>query len=287
MLDVIWRDTLRRLLDRPTIPSRNGPMREIVGYTAEINPDANMVVSPAREASPRYAIGELFWYLHGSRSLSFIKHYAPSYGRFSDDGSTLHGAYGWRMKSLTSANSAILRVIELIRRDSWTRQAVIPIYEAHDSFVTSKDIPCTLSLQFILRDELDCVCTMRSNDVWLGMPYDVFCFTSIQRIIADALGVATGVFYHRAGSMHLYEKNVEAAGHAVDEPNCEDGHNWAPSSSIVPAYSAMAIEQCIRQKIIHNGNNLEHEMFRDFINVLLNEPVKSPLLAKAVALDSR
>ena len=46
---------------------------------------------------------------------------------------------------------------------------------------SSKDIPCTLSLQFFLREASDqlwlhTIATMRSNDAWLGVPYDTFNF---------------------------------------------------------------------------------------------------------------
>jgi len=52
---------------------------------------------------------------------------------------------------------------------------------------------------------------MRSNDVWLGMPYDIWCFTCIQILIAQELGVEVGSYIHQPGSLHLYEKNWEKA----------------------------------------------------------------------------
>ena len=49
---------------------------------------------------------------------------------------------------------------------------------------------------------------MRSNDVWMGFPYDVFQFTCMQILMSMELGVEIGTYTHIAGSLHLYERNV-------------------------------------------------------------------------------
>jgi hypothetical protein len=75
-----------------------------------------------------------------------------------------------------------------------------------------KDIPCTLNLQFFIRGEhLYCIATMRSNDAWMGMPYDIYCFTSLQCLLAEHLGLKVGFYQHNVGSMHLYEKHYQKA----------------------------------------------------------------------------
>ena len=65
-------------------------------------------------------------------------------------------------------------------------------------------------MQFILRNgKLDLIVTMRSNDIWLGLPYDLFNFTCMQIQMAMELGVEVGVYYHNAGSLHMYKRDVE------------------------------------------------------------------------------
>ena len=73
----------------------------------------------------------------------------------------------------------------------------------------TKDLPCTISLQYLIREgALHCIVYMRSNDLWLGFPYDVFCFTAFQTKLAMELGVKLGTYTHIAGSLHLYERNL-------------------------------------------------------------------------------
>jgi thymidylate synthase len=85
-------------------------------------------------------------------------------------------------------------VIELLGNRPTSRRAVIQIFNAEDIAAIHREIPCTTTLQFFVRNErLDMVTTMRSNDAYLGLPHDVFCFTMLQEIIARSLGREIGI----------------------------------------------------------------------------------------------
>lgn len=131
-------------------------------------------------------------------------------GQFMDGG-LFHGAYGQRVYGQLS------KVESLLADDPYTRQAVVSIYDGRSDLRASmdgrapiRDTPCTLSLQFMWQEaRLGLRVSMRSNDVWLGLPYDLFQFTSLQMAMADALGVELGSYVHTVGSLHLYERDIE------------------------------------------------------------------------------
>ena len=52
---------------------------------------------------------------------------------------------------------------------------------------------------------------MRSNDIFIGLPHDIFCFTMLQEIVARLLYVDLGTYKHAVGSLHLYKKNNRRA----------------------------------------------------------------------------
>lgn len=94
--------------------------------------------------------------------------------------------------------------------DPDSRRAVIPIYSPPDIGTDSNDIPCTTTLQFLIRSGcLNMITTMRSNDIYLGLPYDVFNFTMLQELVACRLGVKLGTYHHFVGSMHYYDRDSE------------------------------------------------------------------------------
>jgi|AGTN01.2.fsa_nt_gi Thymidylate synthase len=189
------------------VENGKGPNKEILGvYIRLLNPLSRMSRSFTR-GLPISPLGELLWYLSGSDELNFIKYYLAGYHEFSDDGVTLYGAYGKRLFRKDEKINQIQFIVEKLRESPSTRQAVIQIYDAQDLMVTSKDIPCTCTLQFIIREnKLHLFTTMRSNDAFKGFVHDAFSFTMIQEIIARMLDIELGNYNHFVASMHLYDK---------------------------------------------------------------------------------
>ena len=100
-------------------------------------------------------------------------------------------------------------VLRVLKESPESRQAVIHIKEPRNTFENpTDDLNCTVCLQFFIRDrKLYMTTYMRSNDLWLGFPYDVFNFTALQIYIAMQLDVELGTYTHISGSLHLYEKD--------------------------------------------------------------------------------
>lgn len=217
---------------------------EFIGWSGTLKkPYENFLLNPVRKLSPYYACGELMWYLTFNGRVDRITPYAPSYARFAEADGKAFGAYGTRMKGdrefkkqlmhgwhfhgpldygdYASPDNQLEAAISLLQKRESTRQCVISLWRnsdlLHAYWKDKKDLPCTLSLQFLVRnDALHLIVTMRSNDVWLGAPYDIFCFTSIQILVAQALGLRVGTYTHNVGSLHCYAKDHERANHALN-----------------------------------------------------------------------
>lgn len=190
-------------------PSRAGAVvgEFINAVTVIESPRDGIVLSPKRNMPVKYAVGELLWYLSGSNMLSDIAPYSSFWRNLSDDGDTLNSAYGHRIHHRFGFDQWEY-IKELLRKDNYSRQAVIHIKEASNE--PTKDTPCTVALQYQIREgRLYATTYMRSNDIWLGFPFDVFAFTALQIKLAMELGVGVGSYTHIAGSLHLYERNVK------------------------------------------------------------------------------
>lgn len=220
-LDKAWHNEMIAVLASPHQSSRSGVVRELIGRSFTLsNVDHTFLMNKRRAASPIYASAELLWYLSGSSDVDMMCHYAPQYRNFSEDDGFAHGAYGLRIEA-GFAGSQLRQVIDLLKTYPSTRQAVIQLWSPRDLWyalnATRKDIPCTVCWQFIRRyDELHMITYMRSNDLWLGTPYDVYCFTIIQRLIAEELEIRPASYTHNVGSLHLYQKNEVAARESME-----------------------------------------------------------------------
>ncbi len=156
-------------------------------------------------------IGELLWYLSGSNELDFIEYYLPKYDQYSDNGKTIYGGYGPRFWNMDEKDNQIQNVIDLLREKPSSRRAVIQLFSSADLETHYKDIPCTCTIQFAIREGgLKMAVYMRSNDAYIGLPHDIFCFTMLQEIIARELGVELAEYNHFVGSLHLYETSEDS-----------------------------------------------------------------------------
>lgn len=206
-----YRSTLKHILTvGDEVSPRGMKTLEIPGFQFILsNSRNNLIVSPTRRMSHKYAIAEWLWIMFGRNDVKTILPHNKNLAPFSDDGRTFAGAYGPRILDQWSYALKSLK-------DPGSRQAIIQIWRERPG--SSKDIPCTLSFQFLVRDEqLHMITNMRSNDAWLGLPYDVFTFTQLQAVMAMQLGIQCGWYQHHVGSMHLYEKHYDLALLAVGD----------------------------------------------------------------------
>lgn len=198
-----------KILDSQSLnaSSRDGGVKGEVlnAVTVITDPTRGIVQSDIRKMPMRYAVGELMWYLSGNNKLSAIQNYTQAWDRMSDDGKTVNSNYGWCIRHKYGFDQWEY-VKQLLQVDPLSRQAVLHIKTADNT--PSKDVNCTVCLQFLIReDKLHATVYMRSNDIWMGFPYDVFSFTAMQCKMAMELGVGIGTYTHIAGSLHLYERN--------------------------------------------------------------------------------
>lgn len=199
-----------------THEARSVVTREVVGSLTAWPMGRPVVSSRLRKLGRRFLPAEPWWILRGSNSLSEIAPYAPHLSTFSDDGRTLAGSYG------PPIVDQLPYVVRNLSQDGQSRQAVISIWRPRP--YPSRDVPCTLSLQWLLREgRLHCVASMRSSDAWLGVPYDVATFSVVSAYLAILLGNVVGrrpvlgELRLLAGSQHLYERDWAAARDCASE----------------------------------------------------------------------
>lgn len=207
---------LRGLLnDGEIVSPRGNETRELLGVSFTLtNPRARLVTNVARRFSLPLALGEFAWHMRAADDVGTLSYYAKRWADFSDDTQRISGScYGSRIfGSRGKAASQWDSIVSLLRTDPATRRAVISLWSDDTQLATSRDVPCTSTIQFLQRTgRLHAVVTMRSNDTIWGVPYDVFLFTMLQEHMAGVLGVEVGEYTHFAGSMHLYRRHYDFA----------------------------------------------------------------------------
>lgn len=168
----------------------------------------------------------------------------------------------------------IKQVINKLQKKPSTRQAVIQLFDASDIANQYKDTPCTLSLQFLIRNNrLDMYTMMRSNDAFRGVPHDIFVFTMLQEMIARRVGVEMGMYTHFVTSMHLYlddfpkAKQFQSEGFMPSDPVMQAMPIENFDASIL---KLLSLERKIRLGEICEQNDISslHPYWQDLVHIL-------------------
>lgn len=203
---VAWMKLMNDILARGSRADPRGMRtRELLGYSTMFDMRAPVVNPLGRNISYKFMFAEAAWILSGRNDVDVIATYNRAIRKYSDDGFFMAGAYG------PAILDQLPYVINCLNKDMDSRQAVMTIWRPRP--YPSKDIPCTLSLQFLWRgDDLHTIVNMRSSDAWLGVPYDWFTFSMVSAYVALHLSPRpnVGTLYWQVGSQHLYHDNEQS-----------------------------------------------------------------------------
>ena len=200
---------------------QQGEIHELLDVELVLSDPRKSVLSlPMRNMSRKYAAGEFLLYMRGTNDAEAFKFYSKTWDRLQNPDGTINSAYGYRwFKNIGDGNGGIntrfLFAVQQLLANPDTKNAVIMLRDDDDIQPNLKDRCCTLALCFNIRDgKLNMRTIMRSQDLWTGLPYDVFCFTRLQQIVLYEYNsksgrdkIELGTYTHQVLNLHVYAKH--------------------------------------------------------------------------------
>ena len=196
--------------------SRDGPTKEILHVAISIEePRQRWIASREPPLNVAFALAEVVWIVAGRRDLKFLEFWNSRLRNFVGPGPVLHGAYGHRLRRRFGLDQ-LKRAYDALRQIPETRQIALQIWDSSidlpqaSGSPVAQDIPCNVvSLPKIRDGKLEWTQVIRSNDLFLGVPYNLVQFTCLQEIMAGWLGVECGSYNQISDSLHIYERDVK------------------------------------------------------------------------------
>ncbi len=224
-----YREVLKDVYYNPEYRSapRGLPIREKVDYTfSVISPTQDPICTADQDRNKviaAYTEREVALYNSGTNRTADFAAASKFWNSIGNPDGTINSAYGfliWKNYSCTSnfsdrAMTPWEWAKESLLADKDTRQAVMHFALPEHKWQGCKDQVCTLSGNWLIRDnKLNLTIVMRSNDVVLGLVYDLPWFCSLMDRMVEELkstypDLQKGKYTHIAHSMHIYEKNEE------------------------------------------------------------------------------
>lgn len=230
--------------------SRNGRVLALEEpmLTTYTRPYERVLFNARRDANPFFHLMECVWMMAGSNSVRFIERYNARMGEFSDNQTTLHGAYGHRWRNAFEFDQLRL-LIELLQKDPQTRRAVLQMWSTFDDLrVDSKDLPCNTHAYFRVQNgALEMTICCRSNDmIWGAYGANAVHFSFLQEFLARALDLQVGPMHQFSNNMHIYERHWDF----LKNPPLEEDDPYSTNSVVhVPlmpskSYTADLLRDC-------------------------------------------
>jgi len=221
---------------------RGLPVREILNYSFTVTePVAEPLVTKDEERNKvivSYTAKEVELYDSCSNKAADFGEASKFWLKLANPDGTVNSAYGhliWAKRSHgnpgyeasvnkthnpLNSNEDLMRTPwewakQCLLADKDTRQAILRFSLPEHHWVGNKDFTCTLHGSFLIReDKLHFSVVMRSNDVVLGIAYDLPWFVSLMDKMVDELkstypNLTKGHYTHMVHSLHAYEKNED------------------------------------------------------------------------------
>lgn len=195
--------------------SRNGPVLMLPAplVTVYSHPMERVIFHEKRDANPYFHLMEAMWMLAGRNDVLFPAYFGSKLREYSDNGTTLHGAYGYRWRRGFGVGDQLKIVVDTLRRDPTDRRQVISMWDANrDLGVNSKDLPCNTHayVQIGTDNRLNLMVCNRSNDmIWGTYGANAVHFAFLLEYLAMGIGVAPGLYTQVSMNTHVYLKKHE------------------------------------------------------------------------------
>ena len=192
------------------VDTRNGKaveLREPISIVYN-KPCERVLFYPERDANPIFHFMESLWMLAGRNDVEWIAKFNKRMATYSDNGTHLQGAYGfrWRKYFHTDQLQTVIHRLGIYEND---RRTVLTMWDAEGDLRKDngcKDHPCNTHIYFSVRNKiLDMTVSNRSNDmIWGAMGANAVHMSILQEYIAAMIGAEVGIYTQFSNNLHAY-----------------------------------------------------------------------------------
>lgn len=157
---------------------------------------------------------EMLWFLQGGTNVGYLNdHGVRIWDPWADEDGNLGPVYGkqWRDWVAPSGEhiDQIARVVESIRTRPDSRRHIVTAWNVADLGEMALP-PCHMTFQFYVgAGRLSCQLYVRSNDLFLGAPFNIAQYALLTHMMAQQCDLEPGELIYTIGDAHLYLNHLE------------------------------------------------------------------------------
>ncbi|MED0664972.1 thymidylate synthase [Bacillus badius] len=145
--------------------------------------------------------------------LAVYQHKVLTDDGFSQKFGDLGNVYGKQWRSWEGADGEVYDqiqyIIDEIKRNPDSRRLLCNAWSASE-LKNQQLPPCHYAFQFYVSEgKLSCMFNMRSNDVFLGLPFNIASYALLTHLIAHECGLEVGELIYTGADVHIYSNHIE------------------------------------------------------------------------------
>jgi|UniRef100_A0A6C0DVQ5 thymidylate synthase len=222
------------------------------GYQYKMDISQSVPLLTTKKVPWKHCIEELLWFMRGDTDAKILqkrgvkiwdgntsREFLDKRGLGHYKEGVLGAGYGWQWRffggnysQAFSDTSVIDRkkvggfdqleyVVDLLKNDPFSRRIMMSYWNPPD-FEKTALLPCHYSVQFYVEEDiykqkhLSCHFTMRSNDLFLGHPFNIFSYAVMTYILAAKTNMKPKELVFTGGDVHIYKNHLEQVNEQLD-----------------------------------------------------------------------
>jgi thymidylate synthase len=200
----------------------------VFGRQARFNLSDGFPLVTTKRIHFKSVVYELLWFLQGDTNITYLNNHGVSiWNEWADQNKNLGPVYGHQWRFWPAADGRkidqITQVIDQIRRNPNSRRLMVTamnIADYPDDRLSPNEnafrgkmalAPCHAFFQFYVAEgKLSCLLYCRSQDTFLGTPFNWASYALLTHMIAQQCNLGVGELIWTAGDCHIYKNHLKA-----------------------------------------------------------------------------
>jgi thymidylate synthase len=159
-------------------------------------------------------IHELLWFLMGDTNIRYLQENGVRiWNEWADENGDLGPVYGSQWRAWEAPGGVkidqIAQVVDSIKQNPDSRRHLVSAWNVAE-IDNMKLPPCHFVFQFyVVNGKLSCMLTMRSSDIFLGLPFNIAQYALLTHMIAQQCDLEVGEFIYSGGDVHIYSNHFD------------------------------------------------------------------------------
>ena len=155
-------------------------------------------------------IHELIWFLNGDTNIKYLKdNNVNIWNEWADENGNLGPTYGAQLRNFNGTLDQLSKLVYDLKHDKTSRRHLITIWNPLQ-LDQMKLPPCYHSMQFYVdsNDNISLDVSMRSGDLFVGVPYDFALLSTLLIVIAEEVNLKPKCLNLNITDCHIYKNHI-------------------------------------------------------------------------------